>query len=74
LGLFSNRVMLLWITATIAFVALFSLSPYLQPVLRTTSLTLNDFALIVLLSLVGTFWLEARKLLDLGSSNAERVI
>jgi P-type Ca2+ transporter type 2C len=68
MGVFSNRVMLLWIAATLAFVAMFSFLPELQPVLKTSSLTLNDFALIIPLSLVGAFWLEARKWLTLQRS------
>jgi Ca2+-transporting ATPase len=61
LGPFSNRVMLLWIIATLVFVALFSSLPGLQIALKTTTLTLSDWVLIVALSLAGTFWLEARK-------------
>ena len=63
LGPFSNRLMLLWMIATLVFVVLFSSVPGLQIALKTTTLTLGDWALIIPLSLVGTFWLEARKLL-----------
>lgn len=62
LGPFSNRLMLLWIIATLAFVALFTSFSGLQVALKTTTLSLSEWILIVPLSLAGTFWLEARKL------------
>ncbi len=63
LGLFSNRVMALWAAVTFAFIALVTTIPFLETVLKTTMLTLSQWGLIVAVDLVGTFWIEVRKLL-----------
>ncbi len=63
LGILSNRLMLGWLLATLTFVSLATTLPLLQAPLRTASLAWTDWAFILPLSLLGTFWLEGRKLL-----------
>ncbi len=62
LGLFSNRLMLLWALATFAFIALVTTVPFLQTYLKTTALHPGWWLLIVALNVAGTFWIEANKL------------
>jgi len=61
LGLFSNRVMVAW--AIVAAVTLLSsiTIPALQTLLKTSALTMLDWALLLSISLASTFWLEAAK-------------
>ncbi len=61
LGFFSNRLMGIWVLATLGFVAAFSQLPNIQAVFKTTPLAWNDWLLVIPLSLGGSFWLEARK-------------
>jgi Ca2+-transporting ATPase len=61
LGLFSNRLMIIWGAAAVVFVLLATLVPALQTALRTVSLSGQEWALVVGASLAGTFWLEVRK-------------
>lgn len=64
LGLFSNRLMIIWGAATVVFVLLATLVPTLQMALRTVSLSGKEWALVVGASLAGTFWLEVWKVLS----------
>jgi P-type Ca2+ transporter type 2C len=64
LGLFSNKLMMAWLLVAIAFAVIVTTVPGAHAAFKTTSLTLNDWALLVPLSLGGTFWLEARKWLS----------
>jgi len=61
LGFLSNKLMVAWILATIAFAIAITTVPGAESAFKTTSLNVNDWVLLVLLSLAGTFWLEARK-------------
>ncbi len=63
LGLFSNRLMVLWALVTFAFIALATSVPFLQTYLKTTSLSPQAWLVIAALDLAGTFWIEARKLI-----------
>lgn len=59
---FSNRVMLVWAGATIAFILLVTGLPFLQVFLKTSSLSLCQWLLILAATLLGTSWLEVRRL------------
>ena len=61
LGLVSNRLMVIWVAATVAFVLLATLVPGVQTALKTVSLSGGEWALAVGVALAGTFWMEARK-------------
>jgi Ca2+-transporting ATPase len=63
LGVLSNRLMILWGLATAVLVSSATLVPAVQTALKTVSLTAREWALVLGVSLVGTFWLEVRKLL-----------
>jgi P-type Ca2+ transporter type 2C len=62
-GFFSNRAILVWAGAAIAFVLLATLLPPVRVSLKTSPLTPGDWALAAGAAIVGTFWLEARKLI-----------
>jgi Ca2+-transporting ATPase len=61
-GLFSNRVMVIWALTAIVMLILATLVPILQTVIRTTSLALSDWLLVLVASFAATFWIEAAKL------------
>ena len=61
LGLLSNRLMLVWAAATVAFVFTVIVVPGVQVLLKTSSLSSNQWELILATAVVGTFWLEVRK-------------
>jgi hypothetical protein len=58
LGLFSNRLMIIWGAATVAFVLLVTCVPGVQAALKTVALSDKEWAL------AGTFWMEGRKWLQ----------
>jgi Ca2+-transporting ATPase len=62
-GLFSNRTMVVWGLA--AIVMLFSVTeiPILHTLIKTTSLSLSDWLLVLCVSFAATFWIEAVKLI-----------
>jgi P-type Ca2+ transporter type 2C len=62
LGLGSNRLMLAWGVAVAAFLALISLIPGAQNLMKITTLTASQWAMILAATLIGTFWIEAYKL------------
>ena len=61
IGVFSNRLMVLWGAAAILFAVFASLTPGIQDVLRTTTLGPGQWGLALTLALLGTFWIEVRK-------------
>jgi len=63
LGFSSNRVMVGWGAAALAFVLAAILLRSLYPILKTTLLTGTQWALIVAAVVTGSFWIEARKLI-----------
>ncbi len=63
LGFFSNRLMILWGVAAIAFVLFATLVPGAQNLLKTTSLQGQDWLLVLIATVIGTFWIEIRKLI-----------
>ena len=62
-GLLSNKVMLLW--ALLVFVTLLvgTSLPLIQTSLQITGLNLQDWALVIAVSFVATFWMELAKIL-----------
>jgi Ca2+-transporting ATPase len=63
LGLGSNRLMLVWAGAVASFLILVSLFPGAQHLMRITTLTASQWAMILGATFLGTFWLELRKLI-----------
>ncbi len=63
LGLFSNRLMVLWALVTFAFIALATTIPFLQTYIKVTPLSTQEWGMIVALDVAGTFWIEVWKLL-----------
>ena len=63
LGFFSNPLMILWAVAAIAFVLLATLVPGVQTLLKTTTLSSQDWLLIVIATVLGTFWIELVKVI-----------
>jgi P-type Ca2+ transporter type 2C len=61
LGLFSNRLMVVWVLATFVFSVAVTTIPFLEAGLKTSTLVLSDWEIMIPLALVGTFWIEARK-------------
>lgn len=62
-GLLSNRVMTLWGLIAIIMLVSVTVVPFLQIQMKTTSLALSDWLLVVLASFAATFWIEASKLI-----------
>jgi Ca2+-transporting ATPase len=63
LGLTSNRMMLIWAGVVALFLILVSLIPGAQHLLRVTSLSAMQWGLIMAATIIGTFWLEIKKIL-----------
>jgi Ca2+-transporting ATPase len=63
LGLGSNRMMLVWGGLVAAFLILVSLFPGAQNLFRITTLTASQWALILIATFLGTFWIEVYKLI-----------
>lgn len=63
-GLLSNKVMLLW--ALLVFVTLLvgTSLPFIQTSLQITGLMWQDWALVIAVSFVATFWMELKKILQ----------
>ena len=62
LGLFSNRVMLVWAAGALAFVLVVTNVVPLQQALHVTSLSGRDWGLVLGVPFVAVFWQEVRKL------------
>ena len=63
IGFFSNRLMIGWGIGALAFVLIATLAMPLHTVLKTASLTGGQWLLIVIAVLLGTLWMEVRKLM-----------
>ncbi|HEX9074231.1 MAG TPA: cation-translocating P-type ATPase C-terminal domain-containing protein, partial [Anaerolineae bacterium] len=63
LGWGSNRLMLVWGGAVAVFLVLISLIPGFQHLLKVTSLAAGQWAMIIGATIIGTFWIEVRKLI-----------
>ena len=62
-GILSNKVMLLWGVLAVVVLALGLYLPPLQAALQITSLQAIDWALVVGVAFVATFWMELKKFL-----------
>ena len=63
-GLLSNKVMVVWGVSAVAMLFAVTVVPALHPLVRTTSLRLSDWLLVLVASFVATFWIEATKLIE----------
>jgi P-type Ca2+ transporter type 2C len=63
MGIGSNRTMLIWAAVALLFTFSVVLIPSLHQAIKTTSLTLSDWSLALVLALAGTLWIEIKKLI-----------
>lgn len=61
LGVFSNRLMNVWLGAVVLVCIVCVLVPGVQAQLKTTSLTGSEWLLVVGMAFLGTSWIEVRK-------------
>jgi Ca2+-transporting ATPase len=64
LGLFSNKIMILWALVVVATLILGISLPFVHDSLKITNLSLPDWALAVGASFLATFWMELKKILQ----------
>jgi Ca2+-transporting ATPase len=64
LGLFSNKIMVLWALAVVATLILGISLPFVHSSLKITDLNLLDWALAVGVAFLATFWMELKKILQ----------
>jgi Ca2+-transporting ATPase len=69
IGLFSNRLMVMWGLVTAGFITLVTSVPFLQTYLKTTALQLSQWWVILALVVAGTTWLEVKKSLTFKKQN-----
>ncbi|MBT0158989.1 cation-transporting P-type ATPase [Candidatus Bathyarchaeota archaeon A05DMB-2] len=62
-GFFSNKVMVLWAILVIATLLVGTNLSFIHDSLRITYLSLQDWALVIIVSFVATFWMELKKTL-----------
>ncbi len=62
LGIFSNKIIIVWAVAAVGLLLLAANVPYLEAVLKTASLSAGEWGWILLVSFVATFWMEAKKI------------
>ena len=63
IGLLTNHVMVVWGVVTFVFIALVTSIPLLQTYLKTTVLPGQLWFFILVADVLGTFWIEVRKLI-----------
>ncbi|MEN6524165.1 MAG: cation-translocating P-type ATPase C-terminal domain-containing protein, partial [Anaerolineaceae bacterium] len=63
LGLGSNWMMIIWGAAVTLFLAGFSLLSGAQDLMNTISLTISQWSMILIVTFLGTFWLEIKKMM-----------
>jgi hypothetical protein len=59
----SNKVMVAWGLSDIAMLIVVTAVPFLQPLIKTTSISLSDWLIVLGASFAATFWIEAAKLI-----------
>jgi Ca2+-transporting ATPase len=64
LGFFSNKVMVLWALLAVVTLIVGTSLPFVHESLKITNLNLQDWALVILVSFVATFWMELKKILQ----------
>jgi Ca2+-transporting ATPase len=63
LGIFSNKVMILWAVLAAVTLIIGTSLPFVHDSLKITNLNLQDWALVIGVSFVATFWMELKKIL-----------
>jgi P-type Ca2+ transporter type 2C len=63
LGLFSNRVMVAWAAATLGLLLFVMLVPGVQHLFKVVPLSVREWPLVICSAVIGSFWIEAKKLL-----------
>jgi Ca2+-transporting ATPase len=61
-GVLSNKVMLLWALLAVVVLVVATNLMVVQQALQITSLSLTDWALVIVVAFVATFWMEIRKM------------
>jgi P-type Ca2+ transporter type 2C len=64
LGFLSNKVMVFWALIIVAVLLVGTNLPFIANALKLTSLNLIDWVVVVAAAVLGTFWLEIKKLLQ----------
>lgn len=64
IGIFSNPVMIGWGLAAVIFIAVATLLPSVSHVLKTVALSGTEWAMVIAVALVCTFWIEGWKLIS----------
>jgi Ca2+-transporting ATPase len=62
LGFFSNKVMVLWALLVVGTLLVGTNLPFVNDSLRITSLSIENWALVIAVAFVATFWMELKKL------------
>jgi Ca2+-transporting ATPase len=62
LGLFSNKVMVLWASLALMTLLVGTNLPFVNESLRITSLSFENWTLVIAVAFVATFWIELKKL------------
>lgn len=62
-GLFSNRIMIIWAAATLGLLLFATLVPSVRDLFKVAPLSATEWVLAIGSALIGTFWIEAKKLL-----------
>ena len=63
LGVLSNKVMVAWALIVVAVLLLGVTVPFIAGALKITSLNLVDWVVVIVAAVLGTFWLEIKKVL-----------
>ena len=64
LGFFSDRLMVIWAAAAIGLLLFATFVPEVQGLFKVAPLSAREWLLAAGLALVGTFWIEGKKLFD----------
>ena len=64
LGFFSNRLMIIWAAAAIVLLLFATFVPGVQSLFKVVPLSAKEWLLAVAAALLGTFWIEAKKLIN----------
>jgi Ca2+-transporting ATPase len=63
LGFFSNKLMVAWAVLVVATLLVGTNLPFIHDSLRITYLSLQDWALVIIVPFIATFWMELKKTL-----------
>jgi Ca2+-transporting ATPase len=64
LGFLSNKVMVLWALLVVVTLLVGTSLPFVHDSLKITNLSLQDWALVIIVSFAATFWMELKKILQ----------